>query len=316
MALHKPWMMTPASGDPALDYSQAEFRNLLYALQASAHGSFGVEGVATKNAFLVSQRGAGANFSVDIAAGTAFVTDDDITSGGVYGLWLDAVYNLATPAAPASGTRVHRVVLQLRNKSENGTYTTYDFLPVLLQDTGAGTPAEPASAITVALVSIAAGQASVQNANITDQRPYAGTIRLVKPADTPIISNATLTADPDLQVPWLVPGAQYRMDALLIYDSGTGQNFSWNFSVPGGAVSLEYGAQFNGLSGSVWQEHIASDVPVAAGAGVGSNRAIQICGEVTFSAGGPLGLRWAQGSSGAFTTTLHKGSFLVLDRLL
>lgn len=166
MTLHQPLFMQETLGDAGdILYTAQELRKYQRAV-----GRLNGQGVYGPADLQVTQRGAGANFSVDIAAGIVAVLGDDVTNQGIYYAWNDATYNLVTPSAPGSGTRVHRVVAQIRDKLHNGTWTTYDWVPVLLQDTGSGTPSEPNSAVTLALVSIAAGQLSVQNANITDKR--------------------------------------------------------------------------------------------------------------------------------------------------
>ena len=95
-------LVQPVSGDPAVNYTEAEFRNLITSLLAAANGGSVAEGVTAAWDLAVTQRAAGANFSVDIAAGKAFAADDDVSGGGTYWCWSDAVYNLTTPSAPAS----------------------------------------------------------------------------------------------------------------------------------------------------------------------------------------------------------------------
>jgi hypothetical protein len=170
MTLHVPQLMQEASGGATINYSQQEWRQQIASILAIAMGAPGAQGIVGTGDFLVAQRAAGANFSVDIAAGTAYIVDDDVTSGGTYWVWSDAVYNLATPSPPGSGTEHHRVILQVRNQGENGAWSTYDFIPVLLADTGAGEPALPPTAMNLATVAIASGAASVVNADITDLR--------------------------------------------------------------------------------------------------------------------------------------------------
>lgn len=165
MTIHTPYIMQPAVADPDITYTAQELR-----MYQQASATLAGQGVYKVNDFKVTQRGAGANFSVDVAAGTAGVLGDDITNQGLYLAWSDAVVNVVTPGAPGSGTRVHRLVLQVRDKLSNGAFTTYDAILSLLQDTGSGTPAEPNSAVTLALISISVGQVSVTNANITDSR--------------------------------------------------------------------------------------------------------------------------------------------------
>ena len=162
MALLRPIWMQSTGGDAAIQYSGLELRNIISGLVRA-------EGVL-QNGFAVTQRGAGANFSVDVASGFAVVNGDDVAGQGIYLIRSDATTNVATPGAPASGTRVHRLVAQIRDKFHNGAYSTYEFTLDLLQDTGSGTPATPNSALNLARISIAAAQANVSNANITNDR--------------------------------------------------------------------------------------------------------------------------------------------------
>ena len=75
---------------------------------------------------------------------------------------------------PVSGSRTHRVVAQVRDKLHNSTsWSTYEWTIDVLEDTGSGTPALPNSAISLALVTVAAGQTSVTDSNIQDFRPSA-----------------------------------------------------------------------------------------------------------------------------------------------
>lgn len=173
MTLKRPLLMQAAGGDATFSYSALDTRAMLARLLHS-------EGIAAPDvvagSLKVSQRGAGANFSVDIAAGSCLITGDDVSDQGVYLCESTAVVNVATPTAPASGTRTHRVVARVKDKLHNGTYSTYEWTLECLTDPGTGVPAVPASAISLATVSIAAGQASVQTANITDTRASASLI--------------------------------------------------------------------------------------------------------------------------------------------
>jgi hypothetical protein len=89
---------------PALD-----LRRYLTALVSS-------EGVATAADMTVSQRGAGANMSVDIAAGYALVQGDTVAGQGMYLAYNDAVYNLTGfTAAHATLPRIDRVAIRVRD---------------------------------------------------------------------------------------------------------------------------------------------------------------------------------------------------------
>jgi hypothetical protein len=170
LAIQTPLFLQKTGADPDVTYSATNYRLSLVAAMCQFTGVLDPYG---SNGLLVTQRGAGANFSVDVAAGYAFVPGGDVALQGNYIVLNDATVNVVTPTAPGSGTRVHRLVLQVRDKLNNGTYTTYDGILQLLQDTGSGTPATPASAISLATISITAGQANVSNTNITDTRTWA-----------------------------------------------------------------------------------------------------------------------------------------------
>jgi hypothetical protein len=163
----RPIYMQHTGGDPAISYSGQDLRDFL-AFMVRNEGILRPDVAAA--GLKVTQRGAGANFSVDMAAGRAAVQGDDVADQGVYLIRSTATENVVTPTAPGSGTRVHRMVAQIRDKTHNGAWTVYDWVPLLLEDTGSGTPAVPNSALPLARISIAAGQANVSNANITDDR--------------------------------------------------------------------------------------------------------------------------------------------------
>lgn len=170
MTVRTPLFLQKTGADADVTYSATDWR---LGLIAGLCQFTGVVDPYGSGGLQVTQRGAGANFSVDVAAGYAFVPGGDVSLQGNYVVVNDATVNVATPSAPGSGTRVHRLVLQVRDKLNNGSWTTYDGQLQLLQDTGSGTPATPASAISLATISISAGQANVSSGNITDTRAWA-----------------------------------------------------------------------------------------------------------------------------------------------
>jgi hypothetical protein len=170
MTLLRPLYMQPGIGDPAIQYTAQDDRASLLSAVFSREGVLDVDAGQLK----VTQRAAGANFSVDIAAGRAAIVGDDVSDQGTYVVTNTATVNLATPVAPGSGTRVHRVIARVKDKLHNGSWTTYEWTLEILQDTGSGTPATPASAISLATISITAGQASVTTTpHIADTRTPA-----------------------------------------------------------------------------------------------------------------------------------------------
>jgi hypothetical protein len=176
VAFITPWFMQPNTGDADIKYTGAQVRS-------NFAGLFGGEGVLGDSTSLaVTQRGAGANFSVDVAAGWCVVQGDDATGQGMYLAYNNATVNVTTDAAgttlaaPGSGTRTHRVVIQIKDESALGSWANlYTAVPHFVYDTGAGLPALPASALEIGRVSVASGQVSVTNANITDRRMWIAT---------------------------------------------------------------------------------------------------------------------------------------------
>ncbi|MEU0469922.1 hypothetical protein ABZ215_38495 [Amycolatopsis sp. NPDC006131] len=152
-----PLYLQPVSGDSAILYSAQDFRRTVSSLFPRA-------GVLNPS-FTITQRSAGANFSIDISAFRAVIQGTSVTDQGSYITVSTGTVNLTTPSAPASGSRTHRVVAQILDKQATGTQYGWQFL--LKEDTGSGVPALPANSIDLGRVSIAAGQASVQNAHIT-----------------------------------------------------------------------------------------------------------------------------------------------------
>ncbi len=309
------------AGDAAINYSAQEWRQFTRATLTPADGVGGTQGVTSAGSFAVTQRGAGANFSVDVASGLAYVVGDDVTGQGTYVCWNDGTVNVATPSAPGSGTQIHRLVLQVQDKLNNGAWTGYTGALTVLADTGSGTPAEPNSAITLALISIASGQASVLNANITDSRQRVGPVAAVKTADLARTHATTPTDDPDLQLLGLAAGATYGVEGIIFYKGGSGAGegdlaFTWRTSAGSGG---KYDAPRTGTNGSLQagQSYAWSETHSAQTTGTSNPLSAQVRG--TFKTGGTapqfLVLQWAQNSDTGTATTVQADSWLRAARL-
>lgn len=316
MTLHKPLHMQPASGDPDTTYTGAEERALIEAL-------FPFDGVVEKAGLLtllqVTQRGAGANFSVDVAAGKGIVIGDDVAGQGNYLCWNDATFNLATPTAPGSGTRLHRVGLQVRDKLNNGTWTQYDFTPLVVQDTGSGFPAEPASFLTLAQVSIAAGQANVSNANITDMRvPVAASgaaVRRWKTGSGTTRTSTTASADPDLSI-MLAGSATYEVEAFFDWTATGSEKLSYGWIRPSGSTgNWGHVANIGGAPGINNYGYGWSFVETAATQATAPSSAVTLRGTIFTPSGVPQPLAVNWGTSGGTSVQLNAGSYLKATRL-
>lgn len=168
MTILKPIFVQPSGGDATIYYPGSELRQLVQALAGS-----GNDGVINPVSRVVSHRAAGADMSVDVAAFQGIVAGGDTSEQGSYLITNTAVYNFSPiPTTPSGSTRVHRLIAQVRDKRANGSYSTYDWVVQLLQDTSGGaTPAEPASALTLALISVSTGQSNVQDSHISLSYP-------------------------------------------------------------------------------------------------------------------------------------------------
>ena len=236
MALLKPIFMQAASGDSAITYSAQEIRAGLVS------SIFSREGVLDKDAghLRVTQRAAGANMSVDVAAGRCAIVGDDISDQGTYVCSNTTPVNLTVPTRPASGSRVHRVVARLRDKLSNGSWSSYEWVLEILADTGSGTPALPNSAITLALITVTSSTTSITTAsNISDQRDRSsvGTPWLVGSlleqalhtvyAGRDTSRPLTWTKNPD---GWVTLAGWFRRGPIAGADAGVAAQTFWNFN--------------------------------------------------------------------------------------
>lgn len=160
--------LQPVEGDPAIIYSARQLRAHMLGSLFSREGVVDGPGGHLK----VSQRAAGASFSVDIAIGRAAVFGDDQSDQGTYSINSTTVLNRTVPTASTTVTRTHRVILQVRDKLEKSSWAVYDSEVVVQTDTTENA-ALPASAIPLATVTVPANALSVTNGMIKDLRPFA-----------------------------------------------------------------------------------------------------------------------------------------------
>lgn len=186
MTLLTPLYVQPAAGDPEISYSALQDRAGLLASIFSREGVLDVDA----GQLAVTQRAEGASYSIDIAAGRAAITGDDVSDQGIYLCTNTTKKNLATPSPPASGTRTHRVIARVRDKLHNGSWTVYDWQLAILTDTGTGLPALPASAIHLATLTMSAGMTSVTNADIVNAPPRATVGTKARVGSIPVFNNS------------------------------------------------------------------------------------------------------------------------------
>lgn len=138
-------------------------------------------GVVNGGDLMVTQRGAGANMSVDVSAGSAWVKGSVAWRQGMYNVYNDAVVNLSVPANASGNPRVDSVIVRVYDTvdgagaQDSGTIEylqgTASAGATLANRTGA--PALPASSFLLGDVLVANGAASIANSVIRDRRPWA-----------------------------------------------------------------------------------------------------------------------------------------------
>lgn len=136
-------------------------------------GVFLSEGVLGATDLDVTQRGAGANMSVDVAAGKCLISDAQ-TVAGLYPLVSDATTNLAIASNSSGSTRIDIVVARVKD-TEYGDASNAKSIEIVQGTAGAGVPATPTRCLKLAEVTVASGAASITNANIAESRVWAGT---------------------------------------------------------------------------------------------------------------------------------------------
>lgn len=139
----------------------------------------GSHGVILPGDLVVTQRGAGANMSVDVAAGRAVVRSTEASSiaAGAYTFLNDATVNLVVSAADPTNPRIDLVIAQVRDSNYSGAST--DARLTVVTGTPAASPVVPAvpdSCVVLAQVAVAAAVGSITNAVITDKRTRAYTL--------------------------------------------------------------------------------------------------------------------------------------------
>jgi hypothetical protein len=132
------------------------------------------EGAMGAGDLVVGQRAAGANLSVDIAAGTVWVQGDEDAQQPCYRCVNDATVNLAISAAHATLARKDIVVAEVLDAEFSGASRLWRLRVVA--GTPLASPAEPAvgnNAVKLALIDVPAADTTISTAQITDRRVRA-----------------------------------------------------------------------------------------------------------------------------------------------
>lgn len=192
----------------------------------------------------VTERGAGANLSVDVAAGSAWVRGTDSATQPTYRCRNDATVNLAIAAADATDDRLDLVVAEVRDAAFSGVST--DWRLRVVTGTPAGSPSAPATpdnALVLATVSVPATDTTIANAQITDNRVRAQVGRDL--VSVPLVT--ALPSDPyDGQTVDYLADASTGVTWRLRYREAEAGSYKWYFV--GGAPLYDLGADSGVIS--------------------------------------------------------------------
>jgi hypothetical protein len=128
--------------------------------------------------FVVSQRAAGVNTSVDVTAGEALIQGDDQDRQGLYlamstaATWTAGFENVPAPVKPGSNSRWDILVLRAIDSQALGSGTTNSVIFDWIQGTASGTPAlptlPPSCLRLVNILRAASETTGIVNSQITD----------------------------------------------------------------------------------------------------------------------------------------------------
>jgi hypothetical protein len=170
-------------------------------------------GVMAAGSHAVSQRAAGSNMSVDVAASTidaasglaAYVAGGSVTGQGLYAIpGHTGVINETISAAHASLPRVDQVILEVLDDDHDSSGSNLARVRVLTGaatsgaslDNRSGAASLPSSALRLADVLVAANATSISNGSIRDRRRWArgAYARIVRSSNASATNDYTRTA--------------------------------------------------------------------------------------------------------------------------
>lgn len=154
-------------------------------------------GVIHRDDLAVTERGAGANMSVDVAAGPILIRGTTV-GRGTYLLYSDAVTNLAISDGDASNPRIDLVVAKITETAYGDATDSYTI--EVIEGTPAASPAAPAVpdyAVALCEIAVAANEStSVTNADLTERRSLhrLATLPRGQLAEAALAANASISS--------------------------------------------------------------------------------------------------------------------------
>lgn len=173
------------------------------------------EGVVAAGDFEVTERAAAPAMQVDVAAGRAFITGDDISNQFRYVALSEGVVEVSVEAADVTNDRIDLCVVRVLD-SDAGVVGDEARIDVITgtPDPSPTVPATPNTALPLASIYVTANAATITDADITDLRvtatsPFPSTVESlgdtnitsVSAGDTLVYSGGTwVNQQPDVSV--------------------------------------------------------------------------------------------------------------------
>lgn len=255
------------------------------------------EGVYGAGDLKVTQRAAGADKSVDVAAGRAWVRGDDTARQGSYHCENDGVVNLAIADNTSGNPRIDQVILHVYDSSVIGGGTNAAVLEVLqgtptagaTVDNRLGAAALPATAIRLADIPVASGFASITSAIIQDRRPWA--LGLRAQSTTPGQQSPTVTGS--------ISSSTFVLPSMAISAEFSGAPVDVIFS---GAFTVDTDLHYVGTKIALDAADVANTARTHTASGAGGSVAVGWSIPIVVPAGRHvIAIRW--GSDGVATAT-------------
>lgn len=219
------------------DYTFQQLRHLFEKAAAVCQ-----EGVIESGDYKAVQRAAGANMSVDVPAGDAFVKMDTGVRNGLYQVTNDGVVNVAVTAADPANPRIDQLVLQANDSNVAGA-TDLAELKVLAGtptvgatlDNRSGAAALGNDRILLADILVPAASTTVTTANIRDRRPWARGGHATKVRTTNLVPGTSAAVITETQARLETRGRPITVefDASSTFSNGGGTTLTLSARVDG-----------------------------------------------------------------------------------
>ena len=237
MTVQNPAIFLQAGSHPAEDV-----RRYFAGVSANAEGVLMVASSATSS-LEVTEKSGTPDMSVDVAEGSCLIAGTEGTYQGTYFCENRGTSNLAISAADATNERYDLIVAKVEDSDYSGATDAWSL--AVVTGTPAASPADPSvpdNSITLARVSVPALDTSIEDAQITDLRPWArlwGETGLSEPSviNTPTATTTAGTIEFDNPSRPVYITAHGHIELAQIADFGNRKaaNFLVGISIDGGS---------------------------------------------------------------------------------